>query len=184
MKILINAGHAPNGNPDPGAIGPSGLRECDVNLNVAELTRKYLIVVDVQADVIQDDSLDYICDVANNGNYDLFLSIHCNSFNESAKGIEVFTSRGMTYADYFATALMSQVHQTFPSLIVRSDWSDGDVDKEAGLYVLNNTDMPAALFEMPFISNPEEEAWLANDANLDAIARAFARAVTDYFASI
>ncbi|MDR3348101.1 MAG: hypothetical protein LBO03_00610 [Acidaminococcales bacterium] len=29
-KVFINPGHAPGGNPDPGAVGPTGLRESDV----------------------------------------------------------------------------------------------------------------------------------------------------------
>lgn len=184
MKILINAGHAPNGDPDPGAVGPTGLRECDVVLDVANRMRGYLQLAGVEADVMQHDDLDYICNAANTGGYELFLSIHCNSFNETAKGIEVFTSRGLTYADFFATCLMAQVHATFPGLVVRSDWTDGDVDKEMGLYVLNNTNMPAALFELPFISNPAEEEWLRNTSNLEEVAKAFARAVTDYIQGI
>lgn len=80
----------------------------------------------------------------------------------------------------FADCLMKQMIETFPMLTVRSDWSDGDIDKEAGLYVLNNTDCPAALFELPFISNPDEEVWLRDENNLRESARAFARAVTDY----
>lgn len=184
MKILINAGHAPNGIPDPGAVGPTGLRECDVTARVGALVQQYLLAVGVQADYIQHDDLAYICDVANSSRYDLFLSIHCNSFNDKAEGIEVFTSHGLTYADYFATALMAQVHQTFPGLLVRSDWTDGDVDKERALYVLTHTDMPAVLFELPFISNPKEEEWLRNADNLDEVAKAFARGVTDYMGSI
>lgn len=180
MKVLINPGHAPNGVPDPGAVGPNGLRECDVTAKVAAITQKYLLEVGIQADYIQNDSLEAICDVANRGGYDLLLSIHCNSFNETANGIEVFTSRGWTKSDTFATCLMNQMSATFPNLYVRSDWSDGDVDKEAGLYVLNYSDCPAALFELPFISNPTEEAWLANDSNLEEAGKAFARAVTDY----
>jgi len=180
MKILINAGHAYLGNPDPGAIGPTGLRECDVVASVGGLVQKYLIAAGVQADYIQDDSLEYICKTANQGNYDLFLSIHCNSFNESARGIEVYTSRGWTDSDDFASCLMLQMADTFPSLDVRADWSDGDIDKEAGLYVLNNTIMPAALFELPFISNPVEEEWLRNPINQNEAAKALARGVTDY----
>ena len=30
MKVFVNPGHAPGGYPDPGAVGPSGLRESDV----------------------------------------------------------------------------------------------------------------------------------------------------------
>lgn len=47
-----------------------------------------------------------------------------------------------------------------------------------GLYVLTNTDMPAVLVELAFISNDEEEDMLSN--HQDDFARAIARGVTDY----
>ena len=47
-----------------------------------------------------------------------------------------------------------------------------------GLYVLTNTDMPAVLIELAFITNPRDENILAHDQ--DALARAVARGVTDY----
>ncbi len=48
MMVFINAGHAPNGHPDPGACSRStGLRECDVALKVGELTAKYLNAVGI-----------------------------------------------------------------------------------------------------------------------------------------
>lgn len=41
MNVFINPGHAPNGNPDPGAVnGTTGLRECDVALAVGNLAAK------------------------------------------------------------------------------------------------------------------------------------------------
>ena len=43
MRVFLNPGHAPNGNPDPGACG-FGLRECDVAKNVADLVAGYLAV--------------------------------------------------------------------------------------------------------------------------------------------
>lgn len=47
-----------------------------------------------------------------------------------------------------------------------------------GLYVLTNTDMPAVLVELAFITNPSDEEILASAQ--DALARAVARGVTDY----
>ena len=47
-----------------------------------------------------------------------------------------------------------------------------------GLYVLTNTDMPAVLVELAFITNPDDENILANAQ--DAMARAVARGITDY----
>ena len=43
MKVFLNPGHAPNGNPDPGAVNEeTGLRECDVALAVAKSAESYL----------------------------------------------------------------------------------------------------------------------------------------------
>lgn len=47
-----------------------------------------------------------------------------------------------------------------------------------GLYVLTNTDMPAVLVELAFITNPSDEEILANAQ--DALARAVAQGITDY----
>ena len=46
MKVFLNAGHAPDGNPDPGACG-YGLRECDVAKSVADLVADYLTAAGV-----------------------------------------------------------------------------------------------------------------------------------------
>lgn len=43
MKVFINPGHAPEGNPDPGACNVyTGFRECDVAAEVGSLTAHYL----------------------------------------------------------------------------------------------------------------------------------------------
>lgn len=47
-----------------------------------------------------------------------------------------------------------------------------------GLYVLTNTDMPAVLVELAFISNDEVEELLSGSQ--DDFARAIARGITDY----
>ena len=58
MKVFINPGHAPNGNPDPGAVNQySGLKEAVVVKHVGDLVAKYLIAAGVDATVCQDDSL-------------------------------------------------------------------------------------------------------------------------------
>ncbi len=94
--------------------------------------------------------------------------------------MEIWTSRGLTKADRLATLIMAQMAGEFPALPVRGDWSDGDVDKEARLYVLNGTDAPAVLVELAFISNPAEEAILASAEGKRMFAAAVARGVTDY----
>ncbi|MDF2571099.1 MAG: cell wall hydrolase/autolysin [Sporomusa sp.] len=90
--------------------------------------------------------------------------------------MEIFTSRGQTQADELAMLIMAQMAGEFPALPVRGDWTDGDIDKEAGLYVLDGIDAPAVLVELAFISNPAEEAILSSDDGKRMFAAAIARA--------
>jgi N-acetylmuramoyl-L-alanine amidase len=52
--------------------------------------------------------------------------------------------------------------------------------REAGFYVLRHTAMPAALAEVAFISNPEEEQLLGDTWFRDRAALALFRGVRDY----
>ena len=84
MRVFLNPGHAPNGEPDPGACG-FGLRECDVAKNVADLVAGYLTNAGVEvAGNLQSDSLEEVVDVSNESEADLFISIHCNACNGTA----------------------------------------------------------------------------------------------------
>jgi N-acetylmuramoyl-L-alanine amidase len=107
IKVFINPGHAPGGYPDPGAAGPSGLRESDVAADVAAQVVNYLNCAGCQAIAYQSDSLQDICNQANNWDADLIVSIHCNSVSSAAAtGMEIWTSRGQTRADRQATLIM------------------------------------------------------------------------------
>ncbi|NRR93136.1 N-acetylmuramoyl-L-alanine amidase [Winogradskyella undariae] len=83
-----------------------------------------------------------------------YLSIHSNA--GGGKGSEVFTSPGDTKSDKIATAFGEEYHKVFPNRILRTDFSDGDLDKERRFYVLTKTKMPAILTENFFMDNFEE----------------------------
>jgi N-acetylmuramoyl-L-alanine amidase len=92
-KVVIDAGH---GGHDTGTIGPHGLLEKDLVLDVALRLGK-LITQQMGANVIytrSDDTfvpLEERTKIANNEKADLFLSIHANSSPElSATGIETY----------------------------------------------------------------------------------------------
>jgi N-acetylmuramoyl-L-alanine amidase len=181
MRVFINPGHAPGGDPDPGAVGLNGLRESDVTSDVGLMTAEYLRSAGCEVMVYQADDLQDICNQANAWGADVVVSIHCNAAESGeATGMEIFTSRGQTRADSLASYIMAQMAGEFPTLPVRADWSDGDVDKEAGLYVLMKAIAPAVLVELAFISNPEEETILASHEGKRMFAAAIARGVTDY----
>ncbi len=91
MRVFLNPGHAPNGNPDPGAVNAAlDLRECDIAKTIADLVEGYLNAVGVQVvGNLQSDSLGEITDTANASGADIFVSIHCNSFsNPNARGLK------------------------------------------------------------------------------------------------
>ena len=92
-KIVIDAGH---GGHDPGTIGPHGLQEKDLVLDVAvRLSR--LVREELGAEVVMTRATDVFVPleertaVANAQGADLFLSIHANSSrNPTARGIETY----------------------------------------------------------------------------------------------
>lgn len=171
MKVFLNPGHAPDGNPDPGACG-CGLRECDVAKSVADLVERYL--VDAGVEVVgnmQDDSLYAITCAADESEADIFVSIHCNAFNGSANGTETCVYPGSTRSSQLGECIQRQIVDALGT-------TDRGLKDRGGLYVLKHTDMPAVLVELAFIDN-EDDAELLRD-NQDDFARAVARGVTDY----
>ncbi len=92
-KIVIDAGH---GGHDTGTIGPNGLLEKDVVLDVAKRLGR-LLESRLGAEVIytrQDDTfipLETRTAIANRERADLFISIHANSSRDAdARGVETY----------------------------------------------------------------------------------------------
>jgi N-acetylmuramoyl-L-alanine amidase len=92
-KIVIDPGH---GGHDTGTIGPNGLQEKDLVLDVAKRLGR-LLEARLGAEVIytrQDDTfipLETRTAIANREQADLFISIHANSSRDSdARGVETY----------------------------------------------------------------------------------------------
>ena len=90
--IVIDPGH---GGKDPGAVSRSGMREKDVNLNVAkylkeDLERKgFRVILTRSTDVYL--TLGQRVEIAKKHNADLFLSIHANANrSRSVNGVELY----------------------------------------------------------------------------------------------
>ncbi|WP_417558504.1 N-acetylmuramoyl-L-alanine amidase [Mesoflavibacter zeaxanthinifaciens] len=83
-----------------------------------------------------------------------YLSIHSNA--GGGHGSEIFTSPGNTKSDSIATIFGEEYQKEFPDRTLRTDFSDGDLDKERRFYVLTKTKMPAILTENFFMDNFEE----------------------------
>ena len=108
--IVIDAGH---GGEDPGAVGPNGTKEKDINLSIAyELKKNFDTDNDYEVILTRKDDtfipLVERTNIANEQNADLFVSIHCNAnFNRSVSGFEVyFLSEKATDSQSAATATL------------------------------------------------------------------------------
>jgi N-acetylmuramoyl-L-alanine amidase len=93
-RIVIDAGH---GGHDTGTIGPTGLMEKDLCLDVAQRLGKIIHQRLPGADVVytrSDDTfipLEERTRIANESRADLFISIHANSSHDhAARGIETY----------------------------------------------------------------------------------------------
>ncbi len=91
-RIVIDPGH---GGRDPGAIGPSGLKEKDVVLRIAKDLKKklkkrgYEVFLTRERDIYLP--LEERTAIANTKKADLFISIHANaSRKRGARGIETY----------------------------------------------------------------------------------------------
>ena len=181
MKVFINPGHAPQGDPDPGACNAAtGLRESDVTATVAALVIHYLKKLDYEITAVQsDDLVGDVVGAANSWQADIFVSIHCNSAsNDAAQGVETWYCHNSVASAKLATLIQGQLINSLP-LVDRG--IKAATPGKNGLYVLTNTDMPACLVEMAFISNGADEKLLADQDRQDQFSRAIARGITDYF---
>ena len=102
-KVVLDPGH---GGKDPGAIGPSGLREKDVVLAVAKELAK-LLEEEPGVKVYltrRDDSfipLNQRTEIANQLEGDIFISIHANAtlYNREVNGVETFFNSRYSYGE-------------------------------------------------------------------------------------
>jgi len=179
-KICINAGHGPKGvnnsssnGIDPGAIGPSGYKEYIETKEIADSVSTKLKFNRLETLVIQDGDLWDVTNQSNAWKSDYFISIHCNSYSDSsANGVEIFslatTGKGR--------ALAQSVHK---ELIPATGLFDRGL-KTANYYVLRETDCPAILTEIGFISNPKEEALMKDSTWDDKVSSAIARGICNF----
>ena len=165
--IVLDPGH---GASDPGAIGPRGTYEKQLNLALGLKVKAILeqagarVVMTRQTDVdlstpdMSDrDELRARTMVANNRKADVFVSIHHNS---SAS----MDMTGTTTYYYRKSAYDAVLAQCLQNAMARAGGLDNIGVRTANFFVVKNTWMPAALLEVGFISNPQEEQTLNSPA--------------------
>ena len=100
VVVMLDPGH---GGEDPGAIGPSGLREKDVVLSIARETKKRLDALGYKTYMTRNEDIFIPLDVrvakARKLKADVFISIHADAFTSpsaSGTGVYALSTKGAT----------------------------------------------------------------------------------------
>ncbi len=185
--IALDAGH---GGSDTGAIGPTGVTEKGVTLRVAKALQKLLQAegakvlmtrtedVEVspkKANASDVEELQARCDVGNDGNADIFISMHMDSFTNSSPS-------GTTGYYYSKGSKASQrLAQYVSEGVVAALGTGNRGNKSCNFYVVKHTDMPATLVEMAFISNDKEERLMNSEAGIQRAAEGILNGLRRFF---
>lgn len=115
------------------------------------------------------------------GQIKFLISLHNNAASSSnqwsqARGFEVYTTPGNTLSDAAADVIMGSINRNFPTLKMRADKSDGDLDKEAKFTVLMGNYM-AVLVEWLFMDNKEDLALLKDEVTNTKFLNALVEAI-------
>lgn len=173
LRIVIDPAH---GGSDPGHIGPAGLREDEWAFAIARGLEAALAAggarVFLTRSATAGPSDRERATLANRLNADLFLSLHLGCGDPGARGAAAFyfgherfhSESGLLLAE----AILDEIREL------------GIVDARAHaktFAVLRETRMTAVMIEAGHVSNPDEEALLADPAFHARIVEAIAQAV-------
>ncbi len=181
--VVIDAGH---GGKDPGAISPTyKYKEKDMNLDVARKLESKLQALGFKTLMIRDDDR-YVglydrANIANAYDGDVFVSIHFNAAeNSSIAGIQTL----------YCPSYLSDVKQddNFPfaeavhtQLLEELGLADKRIERRPKIVVVRETKMPAALVELGFLTNPQEEKRIVTNKYREEAAEAIANGIVNYF---
>lgn len=193
MKIFIDNGH---GQFTAGKRSPDGqFREYWYNRIVARRVTAKLQALGYDAELLvpEDDdiSLKERCHRVNtwcllHGKANaICVSIHFNAYGNGQEwtqpsGWSIYTSEGNTAADRLANCIADAAAKHLPSMKLRGDYSDGDIDYEEGFYILKHTMCPAVLTENGYMTNEQECRWLQTEEAIDSIAMTHVEGITEY----
>jgi len=168
--VILDAGH---GGSDPGAMLDTR-EEADDTLRMTLAVGKLLeeagfsVAYTRTTDVF--DSIYVKAAKGEAGNFRAFVSFHRNSATSLAEGVEYYYQTGETISQPLANAFNTE-------FVADGIWKNRGV-KTASYVVLTQTSFPAALIELGFINNPDENTKF--DTYFNETAQASARSIIKY----
>ena len=171
FKLVVDAGH---GGQDYGATG-NGIYEKDIALKIAQkiksLAPQYGIDVILTRDADVYMSPPQKSDFANAQNANAFISIHVNAAdkdNMSNSGMDVILSRKNTKILDNSRILGSGIIQ---SLQTDFNVTPALQQKQVGIWIIDNSNIPSALIECGYITNANDVKMLRQEDKIELIAK-------------
>lgn len=167
-SIIIDPGH---GGHDSGALGGS-IKESNVNLaislKVAEKLQNagYNVIMTRSGDTYPtlQDRVDIASEKTNGTIPAIFVSIHCNSFeNPSTNGTQVYYHPDSKYGTILAQNI-------YNANVAQTSLRPAQIHDGSHLFVIRKTLQPAALVETGFISNYSDREYISSSAGQEALA--------------
>ena len=182
--IIIDPGH---GGIDTGAIGTNTIREKDVTLRIAkEIIRLNKTLLNNEFDIYSTrykDTLISLSDrsrLAKSLKANVFVSLHCNASNTSAKGMDVYVHNTNDEEVLIKKSIgmgLSILEESTQRLGFRKR-----AVRFANFQVLreNIKIRPAILIEMGFLTNTDEGDYFLKPNNIKAMALAILMGLYNY----
>ncbi len=176
LTIVLDAGH---GGDDGGAVGYIGTTEvAEAHINLSVVLKMQALLEDAGATVIltrNSDTTLGLSDrnyISNGTGADLFVSIHCNSYeDDSISGLECFYHQKSETSQAYAERMVTMINRI------------GNVEARYSMpqnyQVLRDSAIPAILVEIGYMSNPVDCKNLQDPLYQDTMAETLVMAIAD-----
>lgn len=172
--VAIDPGH---GGRDPGAIGPSGLRESDVVLDISRRVRDLLARDGLRVVMVREEDIFMELPdrprMAREAGASIYVSIHANAHGRAT------VNGSETYYLTPQSLVLAQMIQDELGIVLGLP-SRGI--KTGNFLVLRDSGIPSVLVETAFISNADDEIRLKDGAFRQALAGAIHRGIMRFLA--
>ena len=178
-----------SGKMPAGAVGTVlGVKEYELTLTVAEKLKEELENKGYQVVMIREShdvnlSNSERARLANESGAEIFIRLHANSMENT--GVYGALAMCMTAQNPYNAALHDNSYRLAKTIIDQVCALTGT--KNRGVQEVDNngeinwSEIPVAVVEMGFLSNPDEERWLSEGDYQDKIVSGIAAAVDSYF---
>ena len=179
---------------DGGAVSNNGVSEANINLQIAlklqnllEASGATVILTRSDANAIYDidkttlrqkkvSDIKNRVKIGNTSSADIFVSIHLNKIPQSQYyGWQTFYKNENEQGKKLATSIQNNLNEAMQKENKR------EPQKIDNVYIIKHVEIPTTIVECGFLSNPQEELELQNDAYQNRLSWGIYNGIMDYF---